>query len=789
MGTVSIDVIADDGNGGTVTDTFNIVVANTNDAPTTTPVTLASIVENSGPRLITQAELLANATDVDGDTLTATNLAISGGAGALVDNGDGTWTYTPALNDSTAVAFTYTITDGSAPVVASATLDITPSVNSNPVANDDIAATVEDTALVIPVGTLLANDTDVDGDTLTVLSVQGAVNGTVSLAAGNVTFTPTANYFGPASFTYTVSDGNGGTATATVNVTVTAVNDAPTTTPVALAPVAEDSGARLITQAELLANASDVEGGPLTATGLAINAGLGTLVDNGNGTWTYTPAPNNDTAVNFTYTISDGATAVAGSASLDLTPVNDAPVNSVPGPQAALEDTALAIIGLSVGDPDGGAITVTLGVANGTLTVNLTGGAAIAGGANGSATLTLSGTVAQVNATLATLTYLSGQNWNGADTFTVTSSDPGGLGDTETFAIAVAPVNDAPALVDNAFAIANGGTLALTSANLSATDVDDAVAGLMFTVAGVTHGQFELVGFPSVAIASFSQAQIIGGQVQFVHDGSGVAPVFTLAVSDAAATTGPYLGGVLFNAGGGAAASDGTTAVDSLPGTTDLPLTRHDFAVTAAPLSISPDMLPHPVLPLVNAVAQTYLRAPAGPAVSTNQEETGAPEATTSGTPTERPAGPLQPSAGDDARAETAVNATTALAPIDAQPDALGQSTADSTAGLEPLRAETESIAVRQAPVNFETQRQRHLLGDVLRIGGVVASLGAVAWVAHATGLLRRVLGMPPAWRGAVVPPLRRDEEEQQSATSDAVAKRARRTRARKRLVGRHQRQ
>ena len=97
------------------------------------------------------------------------------------------------------------ITDGSAPVVTSATLDITPSVNTNPVANDDIAATAEDTALVLPVGTLLANDTDVNGDTLTVLSVQGAVNGIVSLAAGNVTFTPMANYFGPASFTYTVA--------------------------------------------------------------------------------------------------------------------------------------------------------------------------------------------------------------------------------------------------------------------------------------------------------------------------------------------------------------------------------------------------------------------------------------------------------------------------------------------------------------------------------------------------------------------------------------------------------
>ena len=70
-------------------------VANVNDAPTTTPVALTPIAEDSGPRLITQAELLANAGDADGDSLTAAGLAITSGNGSLVDNGDGTWTYTP----------------------------------------------------------------------------------------------------------------------------------------------------------------------------------------------------------------------------------------------------------------------------------------------------------------------------------------------------------------------------------------------------------------------------------------------------------------------------------------------------------------------------------------------------------------------------------------------------------------------------------------------------------------------------------------------------------------------
>jgi large repetitive protein len=81
----------------------------------------------------------------------------------------------------------------------------------------------------------------------------------------------------------------------------------------------------LITQAELLVNASDVDGPSLTATGLSISSGLGNLVDNGDGTWTYTPALNDDTSVIFSYTITDVSLSAINSASLDITPVNDAP--------------------------------------------------------------------------------------------------------------------------------------------------------------------------------------------------------------------------------------------------------------------------------------------------------------------------------------------------------------------------------------------------------------------------------------------------------------------------------
>jgi len=187
--------------------------------------------------------------------------------------------------------------------------------------------TDEDTALTIIPATLLGNDTDLDGDTLSISSVQNATHGTVEIVDGKVVFTPEANYNGVATFTYTISDNNGGTDTATVTLYVNPVNDAPITSPITLAAIAEDTTVGLvITQAQLLANASDIEGDTLVATGLTISAGNGTLVDNGNGTWTYTPASNDDTSVSFSYTISDGDKTVAGSATLDITPVNDAPV-------------------------------------------------------------------------------------------------------------------------------------------------------------------------------------------------------------------------------------------------------------------------------------------------------------------------------------------------------------------------------------------------------------------------------------------------------------------------------
>ena len=140
--------------------------------------------------------------------------------------------------------------------------------NDGPVAVIDHLTATEDTPATFTPSQLLGNDTDLDGDTLTISSVQGAVNGTVTLdSSGNVVFTPSANYNGPASFTYTISDGNGGSSTATVNLTVGATNDAPTLTPGAQVTENEDNpSGHVFTWADFKATDVDSALSSLTVT-------------------------------------------------------------------------------------------------------------------------------------------------------------------------------------------------------------------------------------------------------------------------------------------------------------------------------------------------------------------------------------------------------------------------------------------------------------------------------------------------------------------------------------------
>ena len=224
--TDSFVVTSADGTARTVVVTVN----GSNDAPVAQAASF-TVAEDAA---IVNGTVIA--TDVDtGSTL---SFALNGAAPAgLTFNSNGTYSFNPAnsayqslaVGQSQVITVPYTVTDNTG-ATSTANLVITVNgTNDAPVANVNTVATTEDTVLTIAPATLLGNDTDVDsGDVLSVFSVQDAVGGTVALVGGNIVFTPTPQYSGAASFTYTVRDSQGASSTATVNVNVAAVADAPT---------------------------------------------------------------------------------------------------------------------------------------------------------------------------------------------------------------------------------------------------------------------------------------------------------------------------------------------------------------------------------------------------------------------------------------------------------------------------------------------------------------------------------------------------------------------------------
>ena len=197
-----------------------------------------------------------------------------------------------------------------------------------PVAANDTATTDENTLVNINV---LVNDTDANGDSLSVIKVNGnsvTVSTPITLASGalltlnaNGTFdyNPNGQFESLGvgatagdSFTYTVSDnGNGGTSTATVNLTINGVNDAPTGSPTATLSNTPEDTAINITAADLLTGFTDVDAGDILSV-TNLTATNGALVNNYNGTYTFTPTANFNGAVNLTYDVTDGTATLTG---------------------------------------------------------------------------------------------------------------------------------------------------------------------------------------------------------------------------------------------------------------------------------------------------------------------------------------------------------------------------------------------------------------------------------------------------------------------------------------------
>nr|WP_226984065.1 tandem-95 repeat protein [Vibrio parahaemolyticus] len=333
--------------------------ADSTDKPlATTPVTLDAIEEDGGSIIITTEELLSNVDDEDKDTLSVENLIIDKGNGTLVDNGDGTWTFTPQIDDDTEVSFTFDIIDDEDLVVSgSANLDILP-INDAPNAENDVITTEEDTAVTIDV---LVNDSDVEGD---VLSIQSASvpseQGSVDIVDGKLVFTPAENFNGEATITYIVTDGDL-TDEAKVTVTVKPVNDSP----VAVDDTVSTQEDTVVT-IDVLTNDTDVDGDKLSIESASVPKEQGT-VEVVDGKLVFTPAENFNGDAEITYTVTDGELTDEAKVTVTVNPVNDAPTIKVDAVESITEDavsTDTVVATLTVRDTDTSEDQLTVSLEN-----------------------------------------------------------------------------------------------------------------------------------------------------------------------------------------------------------------------------------------------------------------------------------------------------------------------------------------------------------------------------------------------------------------------------------------
>jgi hypothetical protein len=523
-------------------------------------------------------------TDLDGDMLSILSingipLTLGTPEVIMVPNGivdidaAGVITFTPDPDYTGPVTFPYVVTDGTATDEADEVIDVTP-VNDPPVAVDDFYTVPEDGMVTL---TPLNLDTDLDGDMLSILSINGipltlgtpemitVPNGTVDIdAAGVITFIPDPDYTGPVTFPYVVTDG---TATDEANevIDVTPVNDPPVavddfyTVPedgtVTLTPLDLDTDL----DGDMLSILS-INGIPLTpGTPEVIMVPNGIVDVDAAGVITFTPDPDYTGPVTFPYVVTDGTATDEANEVIDVTPVNDPPV-AVDDSYTVPEDGTVTLTPLNLDtDLDGDMLSIlsingiplTLGtpemitVPNGTVDIDAAG----------------------------VITFIPDPDYTGPVTFPYFVTD-GTATDEADEVIDVTPVNDPPVAVDDSYTVPEDGTATLTPLNLD-TDLDgDMLSILSINGIPLTLGTPEMITVPNGTVDIDA-----AGVITFIPDPDYTGPVtFPYVVTDGTAT------------------DEGNEVIDVTP-VNDPPLAVDDFytvpedgMVTLTPLNLDTDL-------------------------------------------------------------------------------------------------------------------------------------------------------------------------------------------------------
>ena len=402
FGSDSFDYTVDDGEGGSATASVSLTIETVNDAPVALGDTL-----NTDEDTAATLNPIDNDSDPEGDSISILSVS-SGGSGETSLNQDGSVTYTPSENFVGEDVFTYLLSDGNGGISTGQVNVIVAPTPDDPIAVDDLAATEEALSVEIDV---LFNDSDPDGDTVSILSVGDASNGTAEVGESGITYSPDAEFIGTDSFAYTVDDGTGRSASATVTVTV-GINDAP-----------EAADDRVYTEEDtpilidVLSNDIDRDGELPNITSIT-TPGMGSvsLVD---GQIEYSPNAETSGTDRFSYTIEDGAGEQdSAEVTVVVRAINDAPI-AVDDTAVTQEDEAITIDVIdNDSDPEGHELAILSVTSQGT----------------GSVEVDIDGNI----------TYTPEANANGTEELTYELIDSEGAISSATVSIDVGAVNDAP---------------------------------------------------------------------------------------------------------------------------------------------------------------------------------------------------------------------------------------------------------------------------------------------------------------------------------------------------------
>ena len=557
--------------------------------------------------------------DIDGDTLSVSAVragaldetgtsgtigaGLTGAYGTLTLNADGSYSYAAdagaveSLAAGTVVEdiFSYTVSDGALNSSAELRISVT-GVNDAPIAVSNLDAVVENGEIALGVDkSLLLNDADIDGDTLSISAIRsgalaetgtgGTIGAGLTGAYGTLTLNANGSYSYAASasavealasgtvvedvFTYTVSDG-ALTSSAELRITVTGVNDAPVAVN-NLDAVVENGEIALVVENSLLLDDVDIDGDTLsvsavragaldeTGTSGTIGAGLtgayGTLTLNADGSYSYAAnaadlLPAGVVAEDiFSYTVSDGALNSSAELRISVTGVNDAPI-AVSNLDAVVENGEIALgvdksLLLNDADIDGDTLSISA-IRSGALAETGTSGTIGAGliGAYGTLTLNANGSYSYAASASAVEALASGTVVE--DVFTYTVSD-GALTSSAELRVTVTGVNDRPVAVSNIDAIVENGVISQGVENSLLLDDAD-IDGDTLSVSAVRAGTLAQIGTSGTIGAGLTGAygtltlnadgsysyEANTSAVEALAAGTVVEEVFTYTVSDGA---------------------------------------------------------------------------------------------------------------------------------------------------------------------------------------------------------------------------------------------------------------